>query len=188
MNRLNNSFEIKSLNGDDGTFEGYGSVFGNIDSHRDIVDKGAFKDSLAAAKSSGKWPKMLLQHASGPLTEDQMPIGIWTRMIEDDYGLYVEGKLAVGTQRGRDVYSLMKMTPRPALDGLSIGYLPKRFTMHRKTDPALRTLRSVNLIEVSLVSSPSNKLATVRQIKSVLPYTADAADNFMRLLAALDKN
>ena len=185
MDRLNNSFEIRSVNTDDGTFKGYGSVFGNIDSHRDVVDKGAFRDTLAEAKSTGRWPKMLLQHASGPLTEDQLPIGVWTHMAEDNYGLYVEGKLAVGTQRGRDVYSLMKMQPRPALDGLSIGYLPKQFTMHRKTDPARRTLRSVNLIEVSLVSSPSNRLATVRQVKSALMNTEDAARNFMLTLAAL---
>jgi uncharacterized protein len=188
MDRKDSDFEVKSFNTDDGTFQGYGSVFGNIDSHRDIVDKGAFRDTLAEAKSTGRYPKMLLQHASGPLTEDQLPIGIWTRMDEDDYGLYVEGKLAVGTQRGRDVYSLMKMTPRPALDGLSIGYLPKQFTMHRKTDQAVRTLRSVHLVEVSLVSSPSNKLATVRQVKLVLPNSDGAFVKLMRTLAALERH
>ena len=92
---------------------------------------------------------------------------------------------SLGRLEERGEYSLMKMEPRPALDGLSIGYLPKLFTMHRKTDQALRTLRSVRLIEVSLVSSPSNKLATVQHVKTALFNTDDAAENFMLALAAL---
>ena len=40
-------------------------------------------------------------------------------MEEDEKGLRVEGKLALGTQRGKEVYELMKMG---AIDGLSIGY------------------------------------------------------------------
>jgi phage head maturation protease len=51
-----------------------------------------------------------------------MPIGIWLDMSEDSHGLRLKGKLA-NTKRGRDTYALLKMKPRPALDGLSIGYL-----------------------------------------------------------------
>lgn len=187
MDRFHSDFEIKSIsvNTGDGTFSGYGSVFGNLDSHRDVVAKGAFSDSIAEAKSTGKWPKMLLQHGLGPLTEDQLPIGIWTRMEEDNHGLYVEGKLAIGTQRGRDVHQLMKMTPYPALDGLSIGFHLKKFIMHPKTDTVRRTLQGVKLVEVSLVSSPSNKLATVQRVKSA-PDTDDAAARFIRTLRSLD--
>jgi phage head maturation protease len=38
-------FELKAAD-DKGSFEGYGSVFGNIDSHDDIIVKGAFTRSL----------------------------------------------------------------------------------------------------------------------------------------------
>lgn len=36
-----------------GTFSGYGSVFGNVESYREIVAPGAFAESLAAIKASG---------------------------------------------------------------------------------------------------------------------------------------
>jgi HK97 family phage prohead protease len=185
MEHFNSGFEFKSLNTEDGTFHGYGSVFGNIDSHKDIVAKGAFKDTIAEAKSTGKWPAMLLQHATGPLTEDQLPIGIWTRMEEDETGLHLEGKLAVNTHRGHDLHVLMNMKPRPAINGLSIGYRPQHFVVHDKTSKARRTLHSVKLIEVSLVTSPSNALATVRGLNSVTKSSDDAAARFMHALAAL---
>lgn len=188
METLHSDFSIKSLNTNDGTFSGYGSVFGNIDSHGDIVAKGAFKESIKEAKATGEWPAMLLLHG----TDDQLPIGIWTNLTEDDYGLHVEGKLAF-TSLGRDVYALMKMQPRPALNGLSIGYRAQQFVMHGRASKARRTLQSVKLVEVSLVCSPSNTLATVRRVKSIRsPYlqkiarsTDDAASNFMRALASL---
>jgi uncharacterized protein len=186
MDYLDSGFQFKSLNTDDGTFHGYGSVFGNIDSHRDIIAKGAFKDSIAESKSTGKWPAMLLQHATGPLTEDQLPIGIWTRMEEDDTGLHLEGKLAVNIQRGHDLYALMKMQPRPALNGLSIGYRPQHFVVHGRASKARRTLHSVKLIEVSLVTSPSNALATVRGLKAATKSSEDAGEKFMRALAAFE--
>jgi len=41
---------IKAASGDDdqdyGHFEGYGSVFGGVDSYRAVVEKGAFVDSI----------------------------------------------------------------------------------------------------------------------------------------------
>jgi uncharacterized protein len=181
MDRIQSAFDLKSLDGDTGTFSGYGSFFGNIDSHGDTVDKGAFNDSIAEAHSTGKWPAMLLQHGMGPLTEDALPIGIWTGMKEDDHGLHLEGKLA-NTQRGRDLYALMKMQPRPALSGLSIGFHATRFTIHGRAHVARRTLHSVKLKEVSIVTDPSNSLATVRRVKSVSYDTDDAADNFLRAL------
>lgn len=185
MDRLQSSFDIKQLNGDDGTFSGYGSVFGNLDSHRDIVAKGAFNDSITEAHSNGNWPAMLLQHGIGPNVEDALPVGIWTGMQEDEHGLRLEGKLAA-TQRGRDLYALMKMTPRPALSGLSIGYHATKFVIHGRAHTARRTLHSVNLKEVSLVSDPSNSLATVRRVKTISRSTDDAYMRLMRALQRLD--
>jgi uncharacterized protein len=190
MDRLYRPVEIKALS--DGTIQGYGSVFDNVDSHGDIVAKGAFADSISESRLNDNWPAMLLQHGKGPSTEDQLPIGIWTHMNEDDHGLYLEGKLAF-TQRGRDLYALLKMEPRPAINGLSIGYQAKQFEIHGRANKARRTLQSVKLVEVSLVCNPSNSLATVRRVKSIwrnqksIPRNVDAAaTNFMRALASLD--
>jgi phage head maturation protease len=63
-------FEIKSDNNNDGYITGYGSVFGNVDSYGDVVAKGAFKKTIADAKTGvGQWPAMLLQHG-GQSAED----------------------------------------------------------------------------------------------------------------------
>jgi HK97 family phage prohead protease len=185
MDRLHSDFEMSPI-AENGIFRGYGSVFDTIDSHGDTVAKGAFSDSIKESQSTGKWPAMLLQHGLGPATDDQIPIGIWTKMVEDNYGLYLQGKLAF-TQRGRDLYALMKMTPRPALNGLSIGYRPTLFTMNGRSHAARRTLQSVKLVEVSLVTAPSNPLATVRRVKSISPRNDDAATKFMNALARLER-
>jgi HK97 family phage prohead protease len=179
MDRIYCPFEFKiDPKDEEGTIKGYGSVFGNVDSHGDVVAKGAFKSSLDTSKAQGDLPMMLLQHG-GDSTLDQIPIGVWTSMDEDGTGLKVEGKLALKTQRGSDVYELMKMTPRPALNGLSIGYRTKDFTMGSKTDKMRRTLNAVDLVEVSIVTSPSNKKATVTSVKSEL-NTIREFETFLR--------
>ena len=92
---------------DDGTFEGYGSVFNNKDLGNDVVVEGAFAKSIC--KNGAKAVKLLYQHR-----QDE-PICVFDEIIEDKRGLKVKGRLAMGTQRGREVYELMKMG---ALDGI----------------------------------------------------------------------
>jgi HK97 family phage prohead protease len=116
MDRTFCLFEIKNQRDDDGTFAGYGSTFGNVDSYGDTIAPGAFKKTIADAKSgAAPWPAMLSQHSQ------DLPIGIWTGMSEDHRGLKLQGKLAMNTRRGADAYALLKMRPRPAFNGLSIG-------------------------------------------------------------------
>jgi HK97 family phage prohead protease len=167
MDRLHCGFEVKINAADDGTFYGYGSVFGNVDDGGDIVAPGAFKSSLFKAKKGDcAWPAMLLQHG-GDSVQDKMPVGVWTDLEEDGKGLAAQGKLALKTSRGADAYELMKMTPRSALDGLSIGYRTRDFELHNaKTDKARRTLKAVDLHEISLVTFPMNRLATITAVKA----------------------
>lgn len=151
------------------TFSGYGAVFGNVDSYGDVLAPGAFAESLREAKGSGIWPAMLLQHGGGiGSAEDMTPIGIWTAMEEDSHGLKVEGKLA-DTQRGRDLYTLMKMQPRSAINGLSIGYTPVEWATRTKPEEPRRTLKRVRLWEVSPVTFPANPKARVTDVKSAAP-------------------
>lgn len=181
MDRIICPFEVKiAPDSEDGCISGYGSVFGNVDSHRDIVAKGAFKSSLMEAKAgTSQWPAMLLQHGLGDEVDSKMPVGIWTDIDEDDTGLLMQGKLALKTQRGAEAYELMKMTPRPALNGLSIGYRTKDFSLNPKTDKARRTLKAVDLVEVSLVTFPSNTKAIITSVKSEL-NTIREFENFLR--------
>lgn len=137
-----------------GTFEGYGSVYGVIDAYGDIVERGAFAESLRKANDSGVMPAMLWQH------NPSQPIGVWTLMAEDDYGLRVVGQLA-DTTLGHEAYTLMKMG---ALSGLSIGYSVVREEYDRKRDA--RLLKQINLWEVSPVTFPANGDARVESVKT----------------------
>lgn len=148
------------------TFSGYGAIFNNEDLGGDVIEPGAFKKSLAEMRKTGAWPAMLLQHGSwGFSAEDVTPIGIWLELEEDAKGLKVTGKLAE-TQRAIEVHSLMKMEPRPALNGLSIGYRAKKFVMGTKPGEPYRRLQEVILKEISIVTNPMNPKALIGSVKS----------------------
>lgn len=155
--------EVKVTDEGEMTFSGYGAVFGNVDSYGDVIAKGAFRDTLLKAKSSGVWPVMLSQH--GFSEGGSTPIGVWTEMREDDTGLWVEGKFAP-TPRGREAHELLKMKPRPAFNGMSIGFRAKEWSVRTQPEDPRRTLKAVDLIEVSLVTFPANTKARVLSVKS----------------------
>lgn len=155
-------------------FEGYGAYFGNVDSYGDVIAKGAFNRTLREAKKSGIYPAMLLQHGSWLGGDDNMPVGVWDKMSEDDNGLFVEGVLA-DTQRGRDAYALLKTEPRPAITGLSIGFFAKEVEFNDKPKGPRRTIKDVDLLEVSLVTFPANDKARVTAVKSFNARGLEAA-------------
>jgi len=125
-----------------------------IDAYGDIVERGAFAESLRKSHESGVMPAMLWQHNAAS------PIGIWTEMREDEYGLHVVGQLA-DTTLGNEAYTLMKMG---ALSGLSIGYSVVREEYDRQRDA--RLLKQINLWEVSPVTFPANGDARVEAVKA----------------------
>ena len=137
-----------------GTFEGYGSVFGNKDLGNDVIEAGAFAKSLKKRKPQNV--KLLYQHKS------DMPIGVFDEIREDEHGLVVKGRLALKTQAGAEAYELLKMG---ALDGLSIGFRvnPKEVSYDKRGNK--RIIKEVDLMEVSLVTFPMNPQATVRSVK-----------------------
>jgi uncharacterized protein len=147
--RLEFGFELKSIS-EDGTFTGYGSVFGVKDSYDEIVEPGAFVESLSVRK-----PALLWQHRSGE------PIGVYTEIREDNIGLFMTGQLALKTQRGAEAYELMKMG---AVSGLSIGFQTREDSYDKVT--GIRTLKKVDLWEVSLVTFPANDSARVQRVKT----------------------
>lgn len=133
----------------DGTIKGYASLFGLRDQGGDIVQPGAF----AASLQSGRGVAMLWQH------DPTRPIGIWTKVIEDEKGLYVEGELFLETQAGKEAHVLLK---RGGIKGLSIGYKTRR---SKKTADG-RLLYEVDLFEISLVTFPMLAEASVSDVKS----------------------
>lgn len=138
-----------------GLISGYASVFGVLDEQGDRVIHGAFKNSLSQLKEKNRWPKMLWQH------NPQEPIGQWTKIIEDEKGLYVEGSLLLDIQRGREAYALLKEN---VIDGLSIGY--RVLEAHKSEVSNERLLTQVDLLEVSLVTFAANEKAIITNVKA----------------------
>ncbi|MGL6606609.1 HK97 family phage prohead protease [Aeromonas hydrophila] len=140
---------------EEGRFTAYGNVFDVIDSYRDVTMKGAFRKSIQQHKAAGTSPRMLWNH-----NPDEV-IGKWESFVEDEHGLKMEGVLALGTQRGRETYELLKMG---ALDSLSIGYVvtKEKFDSVKK----LNYLEELDLFEVSVVTFPANKESVVTDVKS----------------------
>jgi uncharacterized protein len=163
-----------------GSFSGYGAMFGNVDSYGDVIEAGAFKASLREWKKRSSLPKMLLQHGGmfGP-AEDGIPIGVWTRMEEDDKGLLVEGELfALDTQKGRYIHEGLKSG---ALDGLSIGYIAREVAYGKKPEDPPRTIKKLDLFEVSVVTFPANDEARVDAVKSIEGFKSlSEAESYLR--------
>lgn len=148
-------------------FSGHGAVFKNVDAYGDVIEPGAFSAWLSDVKSGKQdWPAMLSQHGGWGLTsEDLTPVGIYTELAEDGTGLLIEGDLA-DTTRAQDLYKLMKMKPRPAINGLSIGYIAKEFEERSKPNDPRRRLKRIDVVEISLVTFPANRKARVGSVKS----------------------
>lgn len=150
---------VKSV-GEDGTFDGYGSVWGVVDSYQEIVAPGAFTDSLAELAAKGRPVPVLWQHRS------DTPIGIWDKLEEDDHGLRGEGSLLIAeVSQAREAHALMK---RRAVTGLSIGYWVRESSFDEKT--GVRTLTKLDLVEISLVTFPANDDARVEAVKFKLAH------------------
>lgn len=150
------AFKADAVN-DDGTFTGYGSVFGNVDSYREIVAPGAFTESLKAIKASGDPLPALWQHRSGE------PIGGFDKLEEDSYGLKVAGWLLKDEiPRAAEAYALMK---RRVVKGLSIGYYVLEDSWNEKD--RIRTLTKLELVEISIVTFPANDQAQIDSVKSM---------------------
>lgn len=164
MDRIEVKFAADEIDAKTGDFAGYASVFGNVDSHGDVIPPGAFRETLSEWETRGRLPAMKLMHgtALNPFTGDDLPIGKWLEMREDGRGLFVKGKLSgLDTDHGRRIHGLMR---DGILDGLSIGFKTKRAT--KLTGPAKRQLDAVALFEVSLVDDPSNDRARLTDVKS----------------------
>ena len=148
------SLQIKATS-EDGTIEGYGSVFNVVDNYDDAIAPGAFSASIAEHKKEGTMPAMLWQHDSDD------PIGVWTEMVEDSKGLKLKGKLCLDTSCGKEAHALLKMG---AINGLSIGFVSKQWAYDQETE--IRTLTEIDLWEVSLVTFPANEKARITNVKS----------------------
>jgi HK97 family phage prohead protease len=128
---------------------GYVSTYGNVDHGGDVVMRGAFDTSLAAATPV----RFLWAHDTHEV------IGLPIELKSDDKGLFGRFKISQ-TVRGRDIHTLLK---DGAVDSFSIGYIP---TDVEYDEAGLRLLKGVDLLECSVVAMPMNAHAMVTAVKS----------------------
>jgi HK97 family phage prohead protease len=159
-----------------GVFEGYASLFDVADLGRDVVMRGAFRDSLARRGAGGV--KMLWQHDAGE------PIGTWLSIEEDTRGLKVRGRLNLSVARAREILALMH---EGAVDGLSIGFRTQKAAVDRTS--GLRRLQAIDLQEISIVTFPMLPQARVTAVKRAAvrhrPARIDSLIDIRRALTAL---
>lgn len=104
-----------------GVIKAFVAIFGNVDLGGDILEPGAFADSIAK-----KLPKVIWHH------DWEQPIGTTTmakevpagdpslpESIRENGGLYVEGQLVAGVQKADEARLLLKAG---AIDEFSFGY------------------------------------------------------------------
>ncbi len=132
----------------EGRFEGYASVFGKLDDGGDIVMPGAFRRSLGLRGRHRI--KMLFQH------DPKEPVGTWDTIGEDDFGLWVVGRLVQDVPRAE---ALRRLIAKGAVDGLSIGFRTVKST--RASREGHRRLWEVDLWEISIVTFPMMDLARI---------------------------
>ncbi len=178
--RADFTLDLKRLD-ETGQIEGMGSVFNNVDQGGDIVDPSAFDATLKEYGLKGSMPKMLWQH------DPTAVIGVWEDMHVVDEGLHVRGRILKDVSKGLEAYTLLK---NRAMDGLSIGYSVRDFEY--EGDGRVRRLKDIDLWEVSVVTFPMNReatvtgvkrLETVRDVERVL-RDAGVPSTFAKLVAA----
>jgi HK97 family phage prohead protease len=160
MKHFDFTFETKSLSAA-GEFEGYASTFGNVDSGGDIVEPGAFIESVVKAKSDGRTIPMLWQH------DQREPIGAWKDIAEDVKGLYVKGQLLIEDDPlAKRAYAHLK---NKSIGGMSIGYsIPAGGAAPDDKRRGVTRLSKIDLREISLVTMPMNIQARVTGVKAIL--------------------
>lgn len=150
-----------------GVIKGYGSYFGNLDSDRDVITKGAYTKTI---KENGERVKYLYQH------DMMQPIGKMRELYEDDKGLVFVAEIAK-TQLGKDVVELMKSG---VITENSVGIMP----IQKQNKSDYREITEVKLYEISAVTLAANDQAKILDVKGNVDVEklAKRYDNLVKLI------
>ncbi|KAB0679517.1 HK97 family phage prohead protease [Aureimonas leprariae] len=137
---------------DAGEITGLAWPFGTPDRVGDMIEKGAFADAALPVP-------MLFGHNPND------PVGVWTHVQETAEGLAVKGRLLVDdVPRAREVRALVAAG---TLGGLSIGFSTKKAAPRVSNGRTVgRTISSLELVEISLVTIPAHPGARVTSAKN----------------------
>jgi HK97 family phage prohead protease len=145
-------FEVKAVD-DAGNFEGYASVFNNIDLGDDVILPGAF--TRVKTTRAGRL-KLALFHDLTRLVGS-------AEYNQDQHGLYLKGRINLNVSYARDAYELMK---EGTLDSMSIGFNTLDDAIEQREGRRVRIIKQAELWEASIVPFGMNPEAQVMSVKS----------------------
>lgn len=148
------SFDITEHKADESgnlIITGYGAIFGNVDSYKDIISAGAFAETLAEKRDRIAF---CYQH------DIWNPIGKIMDIKEDATGLWLKVMLSAAED---DIQTKVK---EGILKEMSIGYRVVDSSEEVRNGDPVRILKKINLYEISLVTIAANPLAVITGMKS----------------------
>lgn len=169
------SFRVEAkADAEPGTFRGYMSVWGNVDSYGDVMVRGAFDASI---KTRGL-PMLSWEHEWR-----EGPIGVLTETGDDDKGQWVEGRIFTDSDLPRRVHESMKAG---GIGEMSFAFLPKETTTETQEGEEVRLVKAVDWLEAAIVVKGANDEAKLIAVRKQ-PETKTVDDDDAALAAALDR-
>lgn len=166
---------VKAVDAEEGTFEAIVSVFGNKDSYGDIVQPGAFADTLAEWEKSGNPIPVYWSHR---MDDPDFNIGHVLEAKETADGLWVKAQIDTTGGKGAQVYRLLKgrrVTQFSfAYDVVDGGY------EKAEDEDEFYALRKLKLYEVGPTPIGANQETELLAVKTAV----DLIDGVARSIAA----
>jgi HK97 family phage prohead protease len=147
---------------EDGQFEAYASVFGNIDSYGDVVQPGAFANTLKEWADSGNFLPVLFGHN---MSDPDYNIGHVIEATEDEKGLRVLAQLDLESPKGAHVHRMLK---GKRISQMSFAYDVVKGTMGQLDGVDVYELHDVKIYEVSLVTIGANQETEILAVKTAM--------------------
>jgi len=145
--------KIKSIDEEKGIIEAYVSIFGNVDSYGEVVDKGAFTECIE--KNFPRYPKGIAYH------KWDQPIAKTLEIREDEIGLYIKGQFIMELQASKEMFILLK---EGVITDFSFGYRVDEG--HFDQEDKYYHLRKLTIFEWSPVLVGANPKTQLLSIKS----------------------
>lgn len=149
-----------------GIFEGYASVFGNVDSYGDKVMPGAFTKSLA--KSFPNDGAGIPCYWSHRMDDPEFILGKTVSAVEDEHGLKVRVSLDLDNPKAAAAYRALKAG---AVNQMSFAYevVDSHFVPEEGAKfGGVIELRELNIFEVSVVQIGANTATSIDMVKSAM--------------------
>lgn len=163
MEHLTKSFNLKAA--DNGTIAGYFSTYEKTpDSYGDIIESGAFTNTIEKRKESGHPFPLCFNHDFDKI------IGVVDSVEEKENGPFIEAHF-LDTDLAQDV---RKFVQSGAVYQFSFAYdvlKAREPNEEEKKNGVMNVLQEVEIFEVSVVTVPANQNAVVTDVKSVEPET-----------------